>query len=39
MQLFDLKEERNTAKKLCSLCNNCYVDLLDTISIPNIIWD
>ena len=25
-------------KKLCSLCNECYVDLLDYLSVPDIEW-
>ena len=27
------------ARKLCSLCNNCYVDLLDYLGIPDINWE
>lgn len=26
-------------KKLCSLCNNCYVDLLDYLGISDIEWE
>lgn len=25
-------------KKLCSLCNECYVDLLDYLGVPDIEW-
>ena len=26
-------------KKLCSLCNDCYVDLLDYLGACDILWD
>lgn len=26
-------------RKLCSLCNNCYVDLLDYLAISDIEWE
>lgn len=26
------------ARKLCSLCNSCYVDLLDYLGISDIDW-
>ena len=26
-------------KKLCSLCSDCYVDLLDYLGACDIIWD
>lgn len=26
-------------RKLCSLCNNCYVDLLDYLGISDIEWE
>lgn len=26
-------------KKLCSLCNDCYVDLLDYLGVCDILWD
>ena len=26
-------------KKLCSLCNDCYIDLLDYLGTCDIIWD
>lgn len=26
-------------KKLCSLCNDCYVDLLEYLGLCDIIWD
>ena len=26
-------------KKLCHLCNDCYVDLLDYLGVCDIIWD
>ena len=26
-------------KKLCSLCDSCYSDLLDNLGINDIIWD
>ena len=26
-------------KKLCSVCNDCYVDLLDYLGVYDIIWD
>ena len=26
-------------KKLCSLCNNCYSDLLDYLGVCDILWD
>lgn len=25
-------------KKLCSLCSDCYTDLLDYLSVPDIEW-
>ena len=25
-------------KKLCSLCNECYVDLLDYLGVPDLEW-
>ena len=27
------------ARKLCSLCNNCYVDLLDYLGVSDIDWE
>jgi hypothetical protein len=26
-------------KKLCSLCNDCYGDLLDYLGVCDILWD
>lgn len=26
-------------KKLCSLCNDCYIDLLDYLSISDVNWE
>ena len=26
-------------KKLCSLCNDCYTDLLDYLGVCDILWD
>lgn len=26
-------------RKLCSLCNECYVDLLDYLSVSDIDWE
>lgn len=28
----------NHAKRVCSLCDNCYSDLLDYLGIPDINW-
>ena len=27
------------ARKLCSLCNECYIDLLDYLGISDISWE
>lgn len=27
------------ARKLCSLCNSCYTDLLDYLGVSDIEWD
>lgn len=27
------------ARKLCSLCTNCYVDLLDYLAVSDINWE
>lgn len=34
-----LNKKKAQQKKLCSLCNDCYSDLLDDLSISDILWD
>ncbi len=26
------------AKKLCTLCNDCYIELLDYLGVPDVEW-
>lgn len=33
------KHAGQRVKKLCSLCNNCYIDLLDYIGVSDIEWE
>lgn len=36
INIFDAKGQRQ--RKLCSLCNNCYVDMLDYLGVSDINW-
>ena len=33
------KKTGQKVKKLCTLCNECYIDLLDYIGISDIEWE
>lgn len=38
--VINIKSKREKQqKKLCSICDNCYSDLLDYLGVSDILWD